>query len=110
MTLQRDLHLWRQRNFPTSGGPTTIPGAVHLLGAVEEIGELAKAHIKQEQGIRGTPRDWEYKAQDAVADTIIYLMEYCSDRGWDIGYLVNKTVQEVTSRDWIKFPFNGVDK
>jgi NTP pyrophosphatase (non-canonical NTP hydrolase) len=110
LTLQSRLRAWRQHNFPTSDGPTKIPGAIHLLGVAEEAGELAKAHIKQEQGIRGTPEEWEKKAQDSVGDIVIYLMQYCSDRGWNFQDLVTIVATEVLTRDWIKFPFNGVSQ
>lgn len=46
-----------------------------LVGAVEEIGELCHAWLKEEQGIRGTDHDNE--ARDAIGDVIIYLLHFC---------------------------------
>lgn len=48
-----------------------------LMGAIEELGELAHAHLKEAQGIRNHENHTE-KAKDAVADTVIYLSDYCS--------------------------------
>ena len=47
--LQEEVREWSHRNFGLR--PTYWP----LLGAAEEIGELAHAHLKGEQCIRGTP-------------------------------------------------------
>lgn len=99
--LQDRLDDWRKKNFPTSGATT------HLLGAVEEIGELAHAHIKEEQGIRGSAKLHQNEAMDAVGDTVIYLMQYCSNRGWSFEKILNITAEHVLGRDWIADPVAG---
>jgi len=74
-----------------------------LLGAQEELGELAHAHLKGHQGIR-SGEDHEANAKDAVADVIIFLCDYSSSRGWDIAELLGSTWDEVKKRDWKKDP------
>jgi NTP pyrophosphatase (non-canonical NTP hydrolase) len=92
---------WARRNF----GPT--PPYRALLGAMEELGELAHAHLKEEQGIRGTTAKHEEDAKDAVADTVIYLIDYCNLRGWDFEALLMETWSRVSQRDWKKNPTTG---
>lgn len=94
--LQKLLAPWVKKNF--GDRPSYQP----LLGAVEEIGELSHAHLKAEQGIRGTPEELEAKAKDAVADTIIFLADYANARGWDLQKVVEDTLREVLQREWRK--------
>lgn len=83
------------------------PSYQPLLGAFEELGELAHAHLKQEQGIRGSAEENEAKAKDAVADTVIFLADYCTARGWDISEIVWETWEQVRLRDFKADPENG---
>jgi NTP pyrophosphatase (non-canonical NTP hydrolase) len=101
MQEQRDE--WVARNFPEHGVEDSI------LGAVEEIGELAHAYLKQKQGIRGDPAEMEGMMADAVADCVIYLAGVCSYLGIEYGRLVEETWNFVKQRDWVAYPENGVD-
>jgi len=38
------------------------------MGLVEEVGELAHAHLKNEQGIRGTPEEHVQAKVDAIGE------------------------------------------
>ena len=91
--LQRDQTLWVNHNFPDR--PSWHP----LLGAVEELGELAHAHLKEIQGIR-KHENHEAQAKDAIGDVIIYLADYCTARGWDMGEIVEAVWAKVRTRDW----------
>lgn len=99
--LQLQLAPWVERNFGVR------PAWQPLLGAVEELGELAHAHLKEEQAIRGTPEEHQAAARDAVADTIIYLADYCNSRGWDMDEIVFTTLGKVLQRDWVAHPLSG---
>jgi hypothetical protein len=99
--LQEELHAWRQYNFPNADA------AQQLLGVVEEVGELSHAHLKQMQGIRGDDDLHIAEAQDAVGDIVIYLMGYCSYRGWSFTELIEATAAHVLGRDWIADPVTG---
>lgn len=74
--LQEEQKPWVDHNFGEH--PAWMP----LLGAVEEIGELAHAHLKEAQHIR-TSENHIDNAKDAIADIVIYLADYCSVRGFD---------------------------
>lgn len=100
--LQHEVNEWSQRNFPN--GKPYHP----LLGASEEIGELCHAHLKHEQGIRGTPEDHHEAKIDAVADAVIYLADYCARNGINMGKAVSDTWEKVRERDWQKNRANGL--
>ena len=78
-----------------------------LIGAVEEIGELCHAHLKNEQGIRGTPEEHRSAKMDAIGDTLIYLLDYCNKEGFCMEECLELAMEETSSRDWIRFPKNG---
>ena len=91
--LQAEQVPWIKHNF--GDRPSWMP----LLGAVEELGELAHAHLKQAQGIR-VSEDHDAKAKDAIADVVIFLADYCTARGFDLESLVMETWDKVKLRDW----------
>ena len=99
--LQEQQRPWVAHNFP--GRDSYYP----LLGAVEEIGELAHAHLKRVQGIRGTDEEHHAAAQDAVADVVIFLADYCSACGYDLQAVMETTWAQVQKRDWRADPQNG---
>jgi NTP pyrophosphatase (non-canonical NTP hydrolase) len=100
--LQEEQKKWVKYNFPNRD--KYYP----LLGAVEELGELAHAHLKQLQGIRGTEEEHKLAKKDAVADAIIFLADYCSMNDIDLQEAVETTWNDVKKRDWIKYPKNGL--
>ena len=100
--LQSEVKEWATRNFPDNK-------PYHcLLGAVEEIGELSHAHLKEEQSIRGESIDHVTAAKDAVGDTIIYLTDYCNRREWDLDEILQTVWNEVKQRDWTKNKHDGI--
>jgi len=101
--LQQERDVWVAINFPGDDMPNS------LLGAVEELGELAHSYLKASQGIRGERSKHEMAMGDAVADCVIYLAGVCSYLGLDYGVLVQETWDMVKQRDWVKYPENGVD-
>ena len=74
--LQSEVARWVEKNFPTS------PPEHQVLGLIEELGELAHARLKSEQGIRGDASAHAAAARDAVADNVIFFMHACSNLGW----------------------------
>lgn len=99
--LQREQIPWVKHNF--AGRPSYYP----LLGAMEELGELAHAHLKEAQKIRGSAKEHREKAKDAVADIIIFLADYCSARRFDLQKIVEMTWAQVKRRDWKSDAKNG---
>jgi NTP pyrophosphatase (non-canonical NTP hydrolase) len=100
--LQEEHAQWLIHNFPAQQGHEP------LLGAMEELGELAHTHLKYDQNIRGYTLDlYREKAADAVGDIVIYLASYCTANGFSLDDCVTWTWETVKSRDWIAFPANG---
>jgi NTP pyrophosphatase (non-canonical NTP hydrolase) len=105
-TLQRENNEWANRNFGPGNGDNR---AIHsFLGVVEEAGELAHALLKQYQGIRGTYKEHEEAAKDAVGDLVIYLADLCSRKGWSFQDIVEETWAQVKMRDWVQNKGTGV--
>ena len=96
--------LWLNRNFPNQKPHDA------LLGLAEEVGELAHAHLKNEQGIRGKDQyQYEREASDAIGDIVIYLASYCNTNRFDLAACIENAWEEVSARDWQKHPETGVD-
>lgn len=99
--LQAEHRVWVEHNFP---GQTP---AQMVMGLAEEVGELAHAQLKSEQGIRGDWLEHERAGMDAVGDLVIYLSSYCTCKGWSLATCVQTAWDEVKDRDWVKFPDTG---
>ena len=98
--LQREQKEWAEKNFP--GHVAWEP----LLGVMEEVGELAHAHLKQHQGIR-TNENHKMAKVDAVGDILIYLADYCTQEGIDFEQAMSETWRNVKKRDWTKDKVTG---
>jgi NTP pyrophosphatase (non-canonical NTP hydrolase) len=99
--LQREHREWSDRNFGHQ------PRYHSLLGVVEELGELAHAHLKAEQGIRAGAELYKVKAKDAIGDIVIFLAGYCSANGFDLEDAVRETWEDAKERAWKANPDNG---
>lgn len=92
--LQDEVTRWAQRNFPDAKPHQP------LLGLSEEVGELCHAHLKMEQGIRGSAEEHRDAKEDAVGDVMVFLMHYCSLNGIDAQTAIMRTWDAVRKRDW----------
>jgi len=94
--LQRQVAAWSERNFPDQ------PAENPLLGVGEEYGELTHAVLKDKQGIRLDESDVSTEAEmDAVGDMVIFLADFCSRRGYNIGDCVEMAWEgKVQTRNW----------
>lgn len=94
--LQFQHKAWLARNFPFQKPHDA------LLGLMEEVGELAHAHLKHQQQIRGLAEISlaEEKKIDAIGDIVIYLASYCNTNGFDLAACVESTWDRVKHRDW----------
>jgi NTP pyrophosphatase (non-canonical NTP hydrolase) len=66
---------WVAHNFPDPKIPNPQES---LLGVIEEVGELAHAHLKELQNIRGTSETLQAEAKDAIGDATVYLWGVCN--------------------------------
>jgi NTP pyrophosphatase (non-canonical NTP hydrolase) len=93
---QVQLSRWQIRNFGSQSDECIA------LGAAEEVGELAHAVLKHVQKIRGMGNKEAYRAAagDAIADTVVYLVQLCTSLRLDFGTLFEETARQVMMRDW----------
>lgn len=97
---QMEVAAWAIRNFDPK------PSAYVLLGVIEELGEICRAVLKREQHIR--PEDTtQDKIADEVGDVLIYLANFCSLEGINMGVAANKKWAKVRQRDWRADPERG---
>lgn len=101
---QDEHRIWLNHNFPNQQAHDA------LLGLIEEVGELAHAHLKAQQGIRGTLEEHHSDAKDAIGDIMIYLASYCNTNGYELAFCLGDAWDEVKDRDWIEYPKNGVSE
>lgn len=103
--LQQQSQEWREANF----GPEDRSPMIQVLGCMEELGELAHAEQKHQQGIRGLDNQEEFEglATDAVGDLLIYLAGYCSERGFSMQDAAENAWAQVRNRDWKANPTDG---
>jgi len=99
--LQDYVKKWNDHNFHNKKSYQC------LLGAGEELGELMHAHLKEEQGIRGTSEEHRLAKMDAIGDVLVYLADYCNQSGIQMDDCWKMVWEELQSRDWKKFPKNG---
>src|SRR5204862_215279 len=91
--IQEEIKNWSYHNF--GNHPAYHP----LMGIAEEVGELNHHFLKREQNIR-TNEDHDEGIEDAIADLMIYLMDFCNCEGIDLNITLNKTWEKVKKRDW----------
>ncbi len=94
--IQAEQKVWSEKNFSNKKPYQPI------LGASEEVGELAHAYLKMEQGIRGTREEHVAAMKDAVGDCVIFLMDLCNQMDWSFEEIVDGTWNHVKQRDWKK--------
>lgn len=100
--LQEQIADWARYNFGE------LQSMHQFLGVVEEVGELAHAILKREQGIRGTPEEHLRAEKDAVGDIGIFLMNFATSRGLSFEQVLRNIWADVKRRDFRKFPKNGL--
>jgi NTP pyrophosphatase (non-canonical NTP hydrolase) len=100
-TLQNEVGKWSAENFENKKNHQP------LLGIAEEVGELCHAHLKLEQGIRGTKKEHMEAKEDAVGDIVIYLADYCTHNDIVLAKAVEDTWNKVKQRNWTTNKVDG---
>jgi len=72
-----------------------------LIGALEELGEVAHALLKYRQGVMGyTPEKFLAEIADGVGDTVIYLSQLCQETGISIETSLMEAADRVLNRTY----------
>jgi len=103
--INKEIANWVENNFRAETRATIT------LGIAEEAGEVCRAVLKQQQGIRGTYEEWDEEIKKELADVYIKLVHLASFIGWDLSKLIETRWIEIQKRDWIKNPTgHGIEK
>ena len=91
MRLQSEVSRWVEKNFPGAPPSWQMWGLIEEVGELDEarvrsalpaFGQVAHAHLKAQQGIRGSAEKHATAARDAIADSVIFFMHACSNLKW----------------------------
>jgi NTP pyrophosphatase (non-canonical NTP hydrolase) len=94
--LQKELFRWQEYNFGKQEDRRMV------LGICEESGELCHAHLKLEQGIRGSKSELLAEMRDAIGDISIYAMNLLSNHKEELpGISARDDVDETSSMERI---------
>jgi|GEM_PF-2210560 len=94
-TLQTEHAAWLIDRFGHHGD--RLPDMT-FAGIVEEVGELARHHLKREQKTHGSEAEHDAGARDAIGDIVVFLCGYCTSRGWNISEIVEAVWADVKTR------------
>jgi NTP pyrophosphatase (non-canonical NTP hydrolase) len=105
---QAEIHEWSTRNFGAFVDVQKFINLSSFLGMVEELGELAHAILKQAQGIRGTKEEHDEAIDDAIADLMVFTLDFAGRNNKDLESIFNRVWAKVKERDWKKNPQLGI--
>lgn len=115
--LQVQLCRWQTRNFGAQPDVRNVLGMAEELGELIEgvlglavsIGKVAHSTLKHEQKIRGMADDETFRraVADAIADTMVFTMQLCTNLRMDFGTLFEQTAKHVLERDWKARPVDA---
>jgi NTP pyrophosphatase (non-canonical NTP hydrolase) len=123
--LQKECAEWAARMFPNRSADGRLHGMTEELGelAIEQLeqlvpflhitrqlGLIAHHHAKEKAGIRGSSDFHIAKAKDAIGDITLFMLDYCTLRGWSLETIIKETWEEVKQRDWIEDPYMGLKR
>lgn len=80
LELQAEVGVWSNENFGAQ--PTYRP----LLGIIEELGEFLEGYDLKDSA----------KMDDAAADTVIYMLDFCVRNSWNIVDLIPEDTPDIT--------------
>lgn len=92
------VEAWLAYNFSNE---TRVTAA---LGLCEEVGEVARAVLKQEQGIRGTWEEWDEEIKKELSDVYVKLIHVAMICGFDLDEAVAQRWEVLRQRDWVNNP------
>ena len=100
-TMQKEVRAWGKKHFPGAEPHYCV------LGAMEELGELAHAHLRLLERL-GDVSAQEAKERDAVGDVVVFLAHFCEMKGYDLESIIKGVWQEVQERASKRYPNNGL--
>jgi NTP pyrophosphatase (non-canonical NTP hydrolase) len=99
-----EVYRWQAEQFGVG-----IPQNYALVVA-EEAGEVCRAVLKREQGIRGTREEWTAKLREELGDLLITMHALAGSEGWDLEEIAAARWRKIQRRDWHADPIGqGVE-
>lgn len=89
-----DVYGWQAANFGRGLAQN------YALVIAEEAGEVCRAVLKREQGIRGTSEEWTAELRKELGDLIITAHALAGFEGWDLDEVVAERWATIARRDW----------
>ena len=89
-----EVPLWAEYNFP---GRTPVDVT---LGLAEEVGEVCRAVLKADQGIRGSREQWMAELKKELGDVFIKLADVAAIHDIDLEDAIVDRWAEIRRRDW----------
>lgn len=99
--MQWAVHAWHRMNYPIDDARDAF------IGIVEELGEVARAQLKQSGGIRGSFEHWQNEKVKEIGDVLIGIINYCAWNDIDWIEALRSRWAVISRRDYIKFPEDG---
>jgi NTP pyrophosphatase (non-canonical NTP hydrolase) len=78
-----------------------------LLATIRQIGKIARAQLKSEQGIKGSPDEHDQITREAIRETLRFLATFCLVRQISFKDAVAAKWRAVRLRDWQSDPLKG---
>ena len=109
-----DITVYALNYCDQRGYPTPIPKydkgmicsqALAVLSS--SAGALSHAVLKEEQGKRGTALEHQIEGQYALDRLLGAIHAVCTVFRWDFDKIMTTVWNEVKTRDWVLFPFDG---
>lgn len=95
---QSQVKTWFMKNFPMESRVSIT------LGLCEETGEVARAVLKQAQGIRGTYEEWDAEIRKELGDVYLKLLQIAVFCDIDLDEAIKDRWETISQRDWVKDP------
>ncbi len=104
--IQAEIGAWAQKQFGVNSTSSQSHHQTALLeipsfyGIVSELGELAALDVREMQGRSKlpTPEARQDAREDAVADLMVFLCDYCCRMGIDLNVALDRTWAKVSQR------------
>lgn len=91
--IQQEIGEWASRNFP-------ITPENSALIIAEEAGEVCRAVLKRNDGIRGTREEWSAEIRKEVAEVFIAIAKMAWAEGFDLEQEIWERWRVIRQRDW----------
>jgi NTP pyrophosphatase (non-canonical NTP hydrolase) len=99
--LQKEIRTWHARNYPKQ----SVMG--NVLAVAEEVGEVARAYVKQESEVRGTWDHWQAEKAKELGDVLIGVLIVIEREGFDVESVLLQRWETIKNRDYLENPDTG---